>query len=66
LLVIDKELKGLIAKGTPLPAIKPEARKKGMLYLQEVALRKVYEGLTSINEVLRITKEDGPPPAAQT
>jgi general secretion pathway protein E len=64
-LVVDKDLRGLIAKATPLPTVKVEARKKGMLYLQEVALRKVYEGLTSINEVLRITKEDGPPPAAQ-
>ncbi|HVP10409.1 MAG TPA: ATPase, T2SS/T4P/T4SS family [Phycisphaerae bacterium] len=66
LLAVDKDIRALIAKSTPLPTIKAEARKKGMLYLQEVALRKVYEGLTSINEVLRITKEDTPAPVAKT
>lgn len=58
LLVIDDDLRGLLAKGTPLANVKSEARKRGMLYLQEVALHKVYEGQTSINEVLRVTKEE--------
>ncbi|MFH1419041.1 MAG: ATPase, T2SS/T4P/T4SS family [Planctomycetota bacterium] len=57
LLYIDSELRSLIAKGTPLPTLKVEARKKKMRYLQEVALQKVYDGMTSINEVLRVTKE---------
>jgi type II secretory ATPase GspE/PulE/Tfp pilus assembly ATPase PilB-like protein len=61
ILDIDDELRALIAKGTPLPTIKVEARKKGMQSLQTVALRKVYDGLTSINEVLRVTKEGAPP-----
>ena len=63
LLVLDDDLRKQIAANTPLAQIKTEARKKGMLYLQEVALYKVYEGLTSINEVLRVTKE---PEAAAT
>lgn len=57
-LTIDKDLRAMIAKGAPLQTVKVEARKKGMQYLQEAALLKVYEGLTSINEVLRVTKED--------
>jgi type II secretory ATPase GspE/PulE/Tfp pilus assembly ATPase PilB-like protein len=57
LLVIDDELRARISKGDTLAVIKAEARKKGMLYLQEVALHKVYDGITSINEVLRVTKE---------
>lgn len=60
-LAMDKELKVLIAKGTPLATVKAEARKKGLLYVQEVALRKVYEGITSINEVLRVTKDETAP-----
>jgi len=57
MLVIDDDLRALLAKGSPLAAVKTEARKRGMLYLQENALYKVYEGQTSINEVLRVTKE---------
>ena len=63
MLVLDDHLRTLIAKNTALPAVKTEARKKGMLYLQEVALHKVYEGITSINEVLRVTKERSSKPA---
>ncbi len=64
LLVLDDHLRAHVAKGTPLPTLKVEARKKGMLYLQEVALHKVYEGHTSINEVLRVTKEPSPSKSA--
>jgi len=56
-LLLDDGLREHIAKGTPLTTFKVEARKKGMLYLQEVALHKVYEGETSINEVLRVTRD---------
>lgn len=61
-LPLDTELRTLISKGTPLPTVKVEARKKGMRYLQEAALHKVYEGLTSVNEVLRVTKESAAQP----
>jgi type II secretory ATPase GspE/PulE/Tfp pilus assembly ATPase PilB-like protein len=64
LLILDKELRVLIAKGTALSTVKVEARKKGMQYLQEVALRKVYDGLTSIQEVLRVTKDEASPSKA--
>lgn len=57
ILMLDDELRSLLAKGTPLQTIKTEARKRGMLNLQEVALHKVFEGHTSINEVLRVTKD---------
>lgn len=57
LLILDDDLRARISKGDSLSVVKAEARKKGMLYLQEVALHKVYEGITSINEVLRVTKE---------
>ena len=60
LLVIDEQIRGMIAKGADVPSMKAEVRKKGMLYLQEVALYKVYEGITSIAEVLRVTKDEQP------
>ncbi|HWL93000.1 MAG TPA: ATPase, T2SS/T4P/T4SS family, partial [Phycisphaerae bacterium] len=53
----DAEIRGMIAKGVPIPNIKVEVRKRGMLYLQEIGLHKVYEGQTSIAEILRVTKE---------
>lgn len=58
-LVIDDALRALISQGAPLQAIKNQARKGKMLYMQEVGLQKVMEGLTSINEVLRVTKDEG-------
>lgn len=67
LLIIDEPMRKLIAGGTSISALKSEARKRGMLYLQEVGLQKVYDGFTSINEVLRATREEGgggPAPAA--
>lgn len=67
LLIIDDALRSQIAAGASIATIKAEARKREMLYLQEVALQKVWEGITSINEVLRVTKDDKarkPAPAA--
>ncbi len=57
LFIPNNDLRALIANGTPLNNIKVEARKRGMLYLQEVGLHKVYEGQTAIAEILRVTKE---------
>ncbi len=56
LLVLDSELRKLIASGAGLTQIKAAARKKGMLYLQEQALRLVMEGITSVEEVIRVTR----------
>ena len=53
LLVLDKNTRALIADGAPLKAIKAQARKKRMYYLQEEGLLKVMDGVTSLNEVLR-------------
>ena len=53
IMVIDKETKALIAEGAPLKAIKAQARKNRVYYLQEEGLLKVIDGTTSLNEVLR-------------
>ncbi|HUN80219.1 MAG TPA: ATPase, T2SS/T4P/T4SS family, partial [Phycisphaerae bacterium] len=65
ILFVDDAVRKLIAANTPLANIKAEVRKKGMLFLQEVALHKVYDGVTSIAEVLRVTKADEAKAAAR-
>jgi type II secretory ATPase GspE/PulE/Tfp pilus assembly ATPase PilB-like protein len=50
---IKPEIAALIAEGAPLNRIKAECRKKKMYYLQEEGLRKVIDGITSMNEVIR-------------
>ncbi|MEK6643151.1 MAG: ATPase, T2SS/T4P/T4SS family [Planctomycetota bacterium] len=64
-LFVDEAIRAMIARGVPLATIKAEVRKKGMLFLQETALRKVYDGVTSIAEVLRVTKSETDKPASR-
>ena len=44
------------AENPDLVAIKAEAVKSGMRYIYEDGLRQVIEGITSINELLRVCK----------
>lgn len=50
-------VKELIKQDAGISQIKSACRKERMLYLQEQALRRVIEGLTSVNEVVRISKK---------
>lgn len=56
LLVITDGIRSLILNNPNLNAIKQEALKSGMVYLQEDGLRRVIEGKTSIQELLRVSK----------
>ncbi len=56
LLEVTDEMRKLIAQGAGLSQIKAAARKNRMVYLQEAALRLVMEGVTSVQEVIRVTK----------
>ncbi len=58
LLGVDDGLRDLIAKGQPVSAIRAMARKNGMLYLQEIGLQKVMDGVTSMTELLRVMREE--------
>ncbi len=58
ILELDDSIRDLIKTGQPIRVIQAQARKKGMLYLQEVGLRKVIEGVTSMNEVLRVLRDE--------
>jgi type II secretory ATPase GspE/PulE/Tfp pilus assembly ATPase PilB-like protein len=56
LLVITDAMREMIRENPSINAIKAEARKNGMIYLQEDGLRQVIQGKTSIDELLRVVK----------
>jgi type II secretory ATPase GspE/PulE/Tfp pilus assembly ATPase PilB-like protein len=56
LLVVTDRIRELIRDNPNLNAIRQEAVKNGMKYLQEDGLRQVIEGKTSIEELLRVAK----------
>src|SRR5208282_1909649 len=56
LLVISEPLRELLRENPSINKIKAEARKNGMIYLQEDGLRQVIQGRTSIEELLRVVK----------
>ncbi len=58
IMLVDEELRSMITKGIDSSTIKREAIKKGMTTLKQDGARKVIEGTTSIQEVLRVTQEE--------
>ncbi|NBW95690.1 MAG: type II/IV secretion system protein [Planctomycetia bacterium] len=56
LMVVDKAIRELIVGQPSIQAIRTAARKAGMRTLQESGLQKVIAGITSVNEVVRVTK----------
>jgi len=56
LLVITEPIRELLRENPSQNRIKAEARKNGMIYLQEDGLRQVIQGRTSIEELLRVVK----------
>jgi len=55
ILPIDDAIKALIVEGKDAPEIKREAVKNGMRTLRQSALRKLAEGVTTFEEVVRVT-----------
>ena len=56
LLVVSEPLREMLRENPSINKIKAEARKNGMIYLQEDGLRQVIQGRTSIEELLRVVK----------
>jgi general secretion pathway protein E len=54
-LAVDDAIKELVVNGADASEIKREAVKNGMRTLREAALRKLAEGVTSYQEVVRVT-----------
>ncbi len=58
LLLIDAEICSMIIKRSPTGVIKEYALSRGMRTLRDDGLAKVAAGITTIEEVLRVTQED--------
>lgn len=58
MLVPNRELRQLVEKGGSATEIRQVSRQGGMKTLREEGLMKVSQGLTSIDEVIRVTSED--------
>ena len=56
LLELSDDIRQLIVQNATLGQIKSACRKNKMLYLQEQSLRKVIAGVTSIEDVVRVSK----------
>ncbi len=58
LLVVDDEIRGLVMKSADAATIRRAATAKGMTTLREDGADKVLQGITTVEEVLRVTQED--------
>jgi general secretion pathway protein E/type IV pilus assembly protein PilB len=58
LLVANNEVRQLAGQRAPSNVVKDAARRGGMMTLRENGWRKVTEGITSIDEVVRLAKQD--------
>ncbi|MBU0759117.1 MAG: Flp pilus assembly complex ATPase component TadA [Candidatus Omnitrophica bacterium] len=58
ILMVDQSIKELILKKARESEIKEQARKAGMRTLREAGLVKVTQGITSLEEILRVTVAD--------
>jgi general secretion pathway protein E len=56
LLVFDNAIRELLVGHPSIQAIRAAARKAGTRTLQEAGIAKVLAGITSINEIVRVTK----------
>jgi type IV pilus assembly protein PilB len=57
-MVMNDTLRHLILTREPSQTIKEAAEKMGMISLKEAALRKVIRGVTTLEEMLRLTFEE--------
>ncbi|MCK6556713.1 type II secretion system ATPase GspE [Candidatus Binatia bacterium] len=58
LLVVDDEIRGLVMKNSDAASIRRAATARGMNTLREDGAEKVLAGITTIEEILRVTQED--------
>jgi type II secretory ATPase GspE/PulE/Tfp pilus assembly ATPase PilB-like protein len=58
LLIVDEDIRRAVASAKDAAYIKKICVDKGMRVLRGDGIRKVIQGLTSIDEILRVTAED--------
>ncbi len=56
MLLITPRIRDMIRDAATMSSIRNEARKNGMLYMQEEGLRLVVRGMTSVDEISRVVK----------
>jgi len=57
-MIVTDELRARVVAGSPLDEIRTLARSQGMVPLREDGWTKVCSGITTIEELLRVTSED--------
>jgi type IV pilus assembly protein PilB len=55
LMPVTEELRSLILRGAPTADLREVAESQGMKSLRQAALRKAVDGVTTLEEVLRVT-----------
>jgi type IV pilus assembly protein PilB len=55
ILVVNEEMKKMIGRNAPYNEVRDAARKNGMATLFESGIKRVEEGITSLEEVLGVT-----------
>jgi len=58
IMTMDDEMRDLIMKQANTTALRRHSRKRGMRSLRECGMMGIYEGLTTIDEVVRETMSD--------
>lgn len=58
MVLVSDAIRDAIHEGKSLPALRKLARKEGMLLLRQDGARHVAAGLTTVDEVLRVTREE--------
>jgi len=58
LLMVDKNMRGLISRGASTQTLKAEAETKGMKSMKQQGYEKILEGLTTMEEVMRVAQDD--------
>jgi type II secretory ATPase GspE/PulE/Tfp pilus assembly ATPase PilB-like protein len=61
LLVMSDAIREMVRSGSPLKDIQMEARKEKMLYLHEQILKKVIDGVTGVDELMRVVQGTATP-----
>lgn len=56
-LPLRDEIRSLIVKGAPLAELREAASAAGMRTIKEIGIKKIREGVTTIDEVLRVTSQ---------
>ena len=60
LFTVDEEIRRLVAERAPLDTLRATARARGMTSLREDGMAKVEDGVTTLEEVLRVTSDEDP------